>query len=140
MKKIYELEGIRGFWKGNNSNVVRCIPNRAILFTSNDFYKKIFFEHFASAPMPLVSGVTGAVAGATAVLSTYPLDLVRGRMGGLYGETKYNTMWNTLKVTAQEEGYRGLYKGVGPTFIGSLPYEGLKFAIYDTLMVLVPVC
>ena len=32
----------------------------------------------------------------------------------------------------------GLYAGVGMTLIGSLPFEGIKFGVYDVLNSMVP--
>jgi hypothetical protein len=58
-----------------------------------------------------ISITTGATAGALAVsnpsaaqihvlqvISTYPLDVVRSRMGALFGETRYTSIWTTLRV------------------------------------------
>jgi hypothetical protein len=58
---------------------------------------------------------------------TYPLDLVRTRMAGVY-ESDYRTMRGTLSRIFREEGLRGFYRGIGPTLFGSFPYEGIKFA------------
>lgn len=38
-----------------------------------------------------------------------------------------------LATTLREEGVRGLYRGIGPTMCGILPYAGLKFYVYQTL-------
>lgn len=32
-----------------------------------------------------------------------------------------------------QEGVRALFRGIGPTLVGALPYEGIKFGIYDYL-------
>lgn len=37
----------------------------------------------------------------------------------------------TAKYTVKNEGVAGLYRGVTPTLIGALPYEGIKFWSYD---------
>lgn len=93
--------------------------------------------------IPLCAGIshgtqhffTGSFAGMTSVIATYPLDLIRTRMAGRLcsGDLclPYNTWWETAKFTVQNEGVRGLYRGVSPTLIGAFPYEGIKFWSYD---------
>mmetsp|Transcript_5469 Transcript_5469/g.9154 ORF Transcript_5469/g.9154 Transcript_5469/m.9154 type:complete len:146 (-) Transcript_5469:279-716(-) len=43
-------------------------------------------------------------------------------------------MISVLTDTVRKEGVMGLYKGVGPTIAGALPYEGIKFGCYDLLV------
>ena len=38
-----------------------------------------------------------------------------------------------LVSTVQQEGLLGLYRGLGPTLAGILPYAGLKFYVYQSL-------
>jgi len=40
-------------------------------------------------------------------------------------------MISVLTDTVRKEGVMGLYKGVGPTIAGALPYEGIKFGYLD---------
>ncbi len=130
---------------------------------------------------PLLDLVAGSAAGATAVLLTYPLDLVRTRLaygaetapsssaatasaperhpggavsgGALRSGPPGNvaaagaagaasaarptarrlTIRQVLRTTLAEEGLAGLYRGIGPTLVGILPYAGLKFYVYQSL-------
>jgi solute carrier family 25 phosphate transporter 23/24/25/41 len=34
-------EGVRAFWKGNGTNVVRIFPYSAVQFAANDHYKHL---------------------------------------------------------------------------------------------------
>eukprot|EP00808_Paulinella_micropora_P010987 g19135.t1 len=135
-KKIYAEEGLLAFWKGNNANVIRVVPNRAILFWSNDQFKMLVRRYLPEwEKAPIISILRGSCSGAIAVVSSYPLDVARTRMGALYGKTKYSkSVTQALRVTVQEEGLRGLFRGVGPTVFGSFPYEGIKFGVYELLM------
>jgi Mitochondrial carrier protein len=38
-----------------------------------------------------------------------------------------------LRETLRTEGVMGLYRGIGPTVVGILPYAGLKFYVYQSL-------
>ncbi|KAL0704131.1 hypothetical protein Bca4012_070556 [Brassica carinata] len=93
---------------------------------------------------PVVDLVAGSAAGGTAVLCTYPLDLARtklayqvsdtgqsfrGGTNGFYRQPPYSG----ITMAYKEGGPRGLYRGIGPTLTGILPYAGLKFYIYEEL-------
>jgi len=73
----------------------------------------------------------------SASAATYPLDLARGRITGKLagpgGKKHYKGILNTLVVTVREEGARALYKGVTPTLLGAMPYEGIKFGTVGVL-------
>ena len=43
------------------------------------------------------------------------------------------TIRSMLASTLQREGIGGLYRGLGPTMAGILPYAGLKFYVYQSL-------
>ncbi|XP_057957845.1 mitochondrial carrier protein CoAc1 isoform X11 [Malania oleifera] len=97
---------------------------------------------------PIIDLLAGSAAGGTAVLCTYPLDLARAklayqivdtrgsfknRMGNFQAQSAYNGINDVIKNVYKEGGVRALYRGVGPTLIGILPYAGLKFYIYEEL-------
>lgn len=41
-REIWRTDGILGFWAGNGANVIRIIPNKAVLFMCNDIFVKAF--------------------------------------------------------------------------------------------------
>lgn len=79
--------------------------------------------------------VAGACAGIIAMTSTYPLDMVRGRLTVQESAAKqqYRGMWHATATIVREEGFFALYKGWLPSVIGVVPYVGLNFAVYETL-------
>ena len=81
---------------------------------------------------PLVSVAAGSLAGVSACLCTYPLDLARARAAGHFN-SRYVGMRGALLTTLREDGVIGLYRGIGPTIAGAVPFEGLKFGIFDAL-------
>jgi len=130
---VWSTEGVLGFWRGNAINCIRVFPNKGILFASNDIYKSLLNEFFGNQISTTLQGfLTGACAGTTAVILTYPLDVIRTRRAGILGGTnpKYATLLGTASMIHRKSGVRGFFQGLSVTISGAIPYEGLKFGIY----------
>lgn len=83
---------------------------------------------------PLLRLAAGAGAGIIAMSSTYPLDMVRGRLTVQEGrKAQYRGLIHATGCIIREEGFFALYKGWLPSVIGVVPYVGLNFAVYETL-------
>ena len=145
-RTIIQNEGILGLWAGNGANLLRVFPAKAIVFSCNDVYRG-FFRKISKTPEdqglpgPL-NFFAGGLAGMTATTLTYPLDLARGRISGklkVDGNKHYSGILNTVTMTAKEEGFAALYKGVKPTVLGAMPYEGIKFGTVGVLEAMFPV-
>jgi len=137
-------EGVLGLWRGNLINVLRIIPSRGVLFASNDLYKGLFKDRFPATDDPdrtpfwmLFS--SGGLAGMTAIFATYPLDVARTRIAGRIvtegpaWSPKAASMTLCLADMLKHEGLRSWYRGIGPTLLGALPYEGIKFSVFGYL-------
>lgn len=135
LSAVIRNEGFRALWRGNTANVVRMVPSKCVLLACSDLYQDLFrHEHINAFTR---GGLAGALAGGTATLCSYPLDLVRTRMAGVLitpgTPTRYHTILGTLVIIAREESVFGLFRGITPTLLGSFPYEGIKFGCYASL-------
>lgn len=143
---IAKSEGLRGLYKGNGASVLRIVPYAALHFSAYEQYRYWIIDGVPAAGTgPIIDLVAGSLAGATAVLCTYPLDLARTRLayqvgglgnpstGGSVLPAPYKGIRDVCTRVFQEGGVRGLYRGVCPTMWGILPYAGLKFFVYETL-------
>lgn len=76
----------------------------------------------------------GAFAGTVAQASCHPLDVVRKRLQlqGI-GErpVKFNNMFDGLAGISKAEGRRGLYKGLKPACLATLPSTGCSYVVYE---------
>ncbi|EGD79839.1 hypothetical protein PTSG_10125 [Salpingoeca rosetta] len=68
----------------------------------------------------------GTVGGILQVLVGHPLDTVKVRM---QSSSYYRGVWHCMSETAQKEGLRGFYKGVGPPIVMS---GALNAALFGT--------
>jgi len=163
-RNIIENEGVIGLWAGNGVNLLRIFPAKAVVFSTNDLYQDSFRRLLSalsedenhnhsnsqnSGAEKLPSALTflsGGLAGMTASACTYPLDFARGRISGKLAsrasdgvvKKEYKGIVSTILLTVREEGFWALYKGVTPTLIGALPYEGIKFGTVGFLDSLFP--
>lgn len=161
LRRIVWSEGVKGLWKGNGASVLRVIPYAALHFSAYERYRTFLIglsdeggggrsssilRHVGRTPV--VDLIAGSMAGATAVVFTYPLDLLRTRLAwrtsGIEAPEsatssaatakrglQRSTMATMLGSLVKKEGVPGLYKGVGPTLLGIFPYAGLKFFVYQ---------
>uniref|UniRef100_A0A6V7QTI1 Graves disease carrier protein n=1 Tax=Ananas comosus var. bracteatus TaxID=296719 RepID=A0A6V7QTI1_ANACO len=151
--QLRQHEGFKGFYKGNGASVLRIVPYAALHYMTYEQYRCWILNNYSSLGTgPIVDLLAGSAAGGTAVLCTYPLDLARtklayqvtnpGQLGnGLRGfnvQPTYGGVKDVFRSVYSEGGVRSLYRGVGPTLIGILPYAGLKFYIYEELKSQVP--
>ncbi|KDP34080.1 hypothetical protein JCGZ_07651 [Jatropha curcas] len=154
LKKLLKHEGVPGFYKGNGASVIRIVPYAALHFMTYEQYRCWILNNCpALGSGPVVDLLAGSVAGGTAVMCTYPLDLARTKlayqvldkrgsfssgMKSMCSQPSYGGLKDVLTSVYKEGGMRGLYRGVGPTLIGILPYAGLKFYVYEELKRHVP--
>jgi solute carrier family 25 thiamine pyrophosphate transporter 19 len=134
---MWRTEGIRSFWKGNLSAELMVAPYGAISFWSHHSFKKLLFQrddaHGIPEQQPLISFVCGALAGATATMSTYPLDLFRTRLAIQQDKEVYASLSHATKCVIQQDGIQGLYCGLWPTLLGVVPYMATQFTVYESL-------
>ncbi|KAK8566705.1 hypothetical protein V6N13_002398 [Hibiscus sabdariffa] len=154
LRKVLNHEGVLGFYKGNGASVIRIIPYAALHFMTYEQYRGWILHNYSSMGSgPFVDLLAGSASGGTAVLCTYPLDLARTKLAyqvtdtgtnirsgirSLYPQPAYSGIRDVVTRVYKEAGIRGLYRGVGPTLVGILPYAGLKFYVYEVLKTHVP--
>lgn len=153
LTKMFKNESISGLYKGNGAQAIRIFPYSAIQFFSFDIYKRDVFGPMLNSQAGQANHMqkllAGGAAGGTAVVLTYPLDLVRARLtfqvkgaqastiannssntGGLLGRSAIiSTMTHAFK---NEGGIRALYRGMAPTLIAMIPYNACNFYTVDS--------
>jgi solute carrier family 25 protein 33/36 len=79
--------------------------------------------------------LSAAVAKGTASIITYPHEVARTRIReqARNGVFKYNGMWHTIGVVAKEEGWKGLYSGMGVHLMKVVPNTAIMFLTYEVV-------
>lgn len=79
--------------------------------------------------------VAGTLSGLTSTLILHPLDLLKVRFAVADGQSEikkdYRNISNAFTTIIREEGFKGLYKGVTPSCLGSGTAWGSYFLFYN---------
>lgn len=159
VRTIAREEGVRGFWKGNITAITMVSCYSSVQFA---VYAALH-SYSSEGDLAVEDGqqqsayIDGAIAGCTATLVSYPLDLIRTRMAAQREPRKYKTFvamgrhvvhqsWAENAFLSAEAGgggksshrlykwwvgMRALYGGIVPTLMGIVPYAGLQFGFYE---------
>ncbi|KAI3447721.1 hypothetical protein Pfo_004386 [Paulownia fortunei] len=128
--RIVNEEGFRAFWKGNLVTVAHRLPYSSVNFYAYEQYKRVSTYKIADI---FVHFVGGGLAGITAASATYPLDLIRTRLAAQRNAIYYKGIRHSLHTICRDEGFLGLYKGLGATLLGVGPSIAISFSVYESL-------
>ncbi|EEF32506.1 Mitochondrial deoxynucleotide carrier, putative [Ricinus communis] len=138
--RVINEEGFRAFWKGNLVTIVHRLPYSSVNFYAYERYKSFLQSVFGLEKQRgnvtsdlAVHFVAGGLAGITAASATYPLDLVRTRLATQRNTIYYRGIWHAFNTICREEGFLGLYKGLGATLLGVGPSIAISFSVYESL-------
>ncbi|RDX72362.1 Mitochondrial substrate carrier family protein B [Mucuna pruriens] len=144
--RIVNEEGFRAFWKGNLVTIAHRLPYSAVNFYAYERYKNVTSDaldllHLLlgenrrgnTSADPFVHFLGGGLSGVTAAAATYPLDLVRTRLAAQRSSMYYRGISHAFNTICREEGFLGLYKGLGATLLGVGPSIAISFSVYEGL-------
>ena len=143
MKKIWRVDGIKGYFAG-------LIPG--LMLCSNGIFNLYFYELQKEVFNVNNSALTGIIAMNSKLLSslfTYPIQLVMVRLQQeqfsntilkdsanvpikVSQERFFSGTLNCVKKTFQNEGYKGFYRGLSLQLIRTVPGNGLFFILYES--------
>eukprot|EP00331_Platyophrya_macrostoma_P010743 CAMPEP_0176425108 /NCGR_PEP_ID=MMETSP0127-20121128/11213_1 /TAXON_ID=938130 /ORGANISM="Platyophrya macrostoma, Strain WH" /LENGTH=266 /DNA_ID=CAMNT_0017806247 /DNA_START=94 /DNA_END=894 /DNA_ORIENTATION=- len=142
-KSTYQKEGLKGFYKGVFSTLLRDVPYSGIQYSCYRFLLDVYSTYFldgkdAKSKSTTVFAISG-ISSIYAVMLTYPFDNIRVRYqcsefasfdksaAGLAGFTQLVT-----KVYA-EEGIKGFYAGYIPRLMKKAFTASLTWTLYEKL-------
>ncbi|KZS88863.1 mitochondrial carrier [Sistotremastrum niveocremeum HHB9708] len=121
---------MRGFWV----TVAREIPAYAGFYTGYEFVKQRFKQHYGPQ-LPVWSLLaSGSCGGLCYWLACYPIDVIKSRVqlaesppasgGSFY-------MRREFQAVLKESGWRGLFKGLSPSLLRSIPAAAATFGAFE---------
>eukprot|EP00049_Salpingoeca_infusionum_P007908 m.127850 g.127850 ORF g.127850 m.127850 type:complete len:540 (+) comp13856_c0_seq9:306-1925(+) len=128
-RNILQKEGYRGLFRGNAINCAKIAPETATRYALFDFLKARTADNPESVTV-LERFAAGGLAGAVAQALIYPFDIARTRISL---STEYKGFFDCVTSVARSEGIGALYKGLGVSTFGIVPYAGIDLAVNSIL-------
>lgn len=144
---LHREGGLRAFYKGLTPSIAAIAPQTGLQFGFYSLFNQVL-ERLVTAHddvlghevMTILGSIScGGLAGICAKVSVYPMDTVKkrlqisgwtGRQG--LGETiTYKGAIHCIKDIVRREGFRGLYKGIGPALVKAAASSSLNFWFYE---------
>jgi len=136
--RVSSEQGVKAFWRGNFTNILRYFPTQAFNFAFKDGIKAMFPKADKNTEFVkffMINVASGGLAGAGSLMIVYPLDYARTRLASDVGTGKqqFNGLFDCLKKTVANGGVKSVYNGIGVSIMGIIPYRGAYFGLFDTL-------
>lgn len=131
-KYIYQHRGLRGFYVGFWSFVLREAPFSAIQMPTYEFGKRWLRQKTKRELRFYENAMNGAFSGTVAALATNPLDMIKTKL--MTGRAKeFETLWGVTRKIYREHGIGGYFKGCGfrVSHIGASSY--VFFCLYEKI-------
>ncbi|KAI8346880.1 mitochondrial carrier domain-containing protein [Choanephora cucurbitarum] len=134
LSRIWHEEGIRGLYRGLGPTILGYLPTWAIYFTAYDYCKNQWAGEIGPNKEWLLHITSAMSAGAASTMLTNPLWVIKTRLMTQNERTayRYNNTLHAFITIAREEGFRGFYKGLGPSLIG-VSHVAVQFPLYERL-------
>ncbi|KAA8588148.1 hypothetical protein FQN60_001342 [Etheostoma spectabile] len=139
-KKVLRYEGFFGFYRGilmvSMNNILQvcsrsssALPRKKLSNSRqmNDFIRDKFTTQDNTIPLP-AEILAGGCAGASQVIFTNPLEIVKIRLQ-VAGEITTGPRVKALSVV-RDLGFFGLYKGAKACFLRDIPFSAIYFPVY----------
>ncbi|XP_052082904.1 solute carrier family 25 member 36-like isoform X2 [Mytilus californianus] len=138
VKNIYQTEGVKAFYRGITASYFG-VTETVIHFVIYEALKARMLEYNGSSQHDSRSATdflrfmaAGAVSKTCATCVAYPHEVVRTRLRE--EGSKYKSFFQTLVTVGKEEGFRGLYRGLGTQLIRQIPNTALMMSTYELVV------
>nr|XP_034572931.1 cleavage stimulation factor subunit 50 [Setaria viridis] len=135
-RKVIKADGVKGLYRGFGLSVMTYAPSSAVWWASYGSSQRIIWsalgpwQNKEEAPSQLkivgVQASGGIIAGAVTSFVTTPIDTIKTRLQVMDNENKPKAGQVVKKLIA-EDGWKGLYRGLGPRFFSSSAWGPLFF-------------
>ncbi|KAI1465612.1 mitochondrial deoxynucleotide carrier [Daldinia caldariorum] len=132
-------EGLPGFFRGLTPALAQIVPFMGLFFAVYEG-ARLPLGRVGALPWGTGDATAGVVAGVVAKTGVFPLDLVRKRIQ-VQGPTRnryvhknipeYSGTVNTVRRILQQEGIRGLYRGLPVSLLKAAPASAVTMWTYE---------
>lgn len=131
IRKIYQTEGLRGFYRGVLATILRDGPYSGIQYS---LYKTLLDmgkvrENQGKEHRKYYVAAAAGISGAIAIMLTYPFDNIRVRYQFEKGERR--SFLKFCREIHEKEGFSGFYKGYLPRLLKKIASSALSWSLYE---------
>jgi solute carrier family 25 phosphate transporter 23/24/25/41 len=131
-------EGLPALYRGCGLSIIGIVPYAGIDLAVNSALREMaaeFYDGKGEEPSMAIPLACGMVASTTAMVSTYPIGLVRTKIqaSGMPGAVVYSGPLDAVVKTLRQEGWRGLFRGMVPNLLKVVPAGALSAASYSVV-------
>ncbi|XP_026480452.1 calcium-binding mitochondrial carrier protein Aralar1 isoform X2 [Ctenocephalides felis] len=127
-KKVLRHEGFTGLYRGLVPQLIGVAPEKAIKLTVNDFVRDKLVDKHGNLSV-YAEILSGASAGASQVIFTNPLEIVKIRLQ-VAGELADGGRKISALSVVRDLGFFGLYKGFRACLLRDMPFSAIYFPTY----------
>ncbi|KAH9088266.1 hypothetical protein LEN26_019577 [Aphanomyces euteiches] len=145
VRKIIQIDGVRGLWRGHAATMVREVPSYVGQFGTYELLQRVFSAHFDEGENGTVSTTTtllaGGFAGCVCWTVSYPQDVIKSRLQlqplgqpSIFPPSKFIPDGGFIacaRMIVRELGWRGLWRGYTPCILRAFPSNAAGFATYE---------
>lgn len=137
VRKIVTKEGPMAFFRGLTPSLLSTAPHSGIDLTVYEVLKREYTKRNEGKSPGVITLLGCASASSVAgLLACYPLHVAKTRMimQSMHGAPQiYSGVWNVFTQTYSKEGFVGLYRGLVPSILKSVPSHCITFVTYEFL-------
>lgn len=135
VKKIYEMEGIYGFFRGESLAIIKSAIGAGIFFTGieNLHVSTKHLRESLTLPTMVLDFLNAAISKAPATIINNPITVLKTKfevVGTKTDEGIIKSIANIIKERGPSEFYRGLL----PTLIRDIRWAGIQYSTYQFLI------
>ncbi|RKP00373.1 hypothetical protein CXG81DRAFT_7036, partial [Caulochytrium protostelioides] len=142
LRTIVREEGVRGLYRGLNATTLAYLCDRPFWFMAYYGLKpRVASWMGISEDRSVVHVAATIMASMTSTTAINPLWVIRTRIMTQTSSQRtsnapyfYTSVWNAFKTIRADEGWRALYKGLGPSLLG-ISHVAVQFSLYEKLKV-----
>lgn len=132
LRQIVQKSGFAGLFRGNVPCLLREFHGYGLWFVAYEALVKYDMEKMARTrkEVPLLNiALYGGLAGEVLWFGTYPFDVVKSKMqcDGFGQDRKFRNMRAAFADTWRRNGFRGFWRGIGPTLVRTMFTSGATF-------------
>ncbi|WOO76830.1 putative mitochondrial carrier [Vanrija pseudolonga] len=127
--------GVRGLYAGVTAVVIGNALKAGVRFTTYDQFKSILKDDQGNltAPRSMLAGLGAGMM--EAVIAVTPSETIKTKMieDSKRAQPQFNGLVDGVRKIVAQEGWRGVYRGVGPVMLRQGANSAVRFSSYSTL-------